>query len=183
MNRRLDLSAFRDVAGEAAPDSIGVEGDDEAGRPPAQAAAAASAPAAPADRPTSPTRARAKKSRPAPAVPALAEKAGKVGPLLPPDLATQLRRLGAEGYVISSILTHGLTEFGDEWLADRRQQTGPRRRSDVGRVQVTMYLPGAARRRLHELAEAAGTSQSEAATGVLRLAVAALKHGEDRQDP
>ena len=182
MNRRLDLSAFRDVAGETAPVSTAGEGDDEAGRLPAPAIDAAIAPAVPADRPTSPSRARAKKSRSAPAVPA-AEKAGKVGPLLPPELATQLRRLGAEGYVISSILTHGLAEFGDEWLADRRQQTGPRRRSDVGRVQVTLYLPGAARSRLHELAEAAGTSQSEAATGVLRLAVAALEHGEDRHEP
>ncbi|MEJ7764874.1 MAG: hypothetical protein WKF86_05215 [Acidimicrobiales bacterium] len=180
MNRRLDLRAFREVEGETA--SAGPDQAGDAGRPPPVAVAA------PADRPT-PTRARAKKARAAvpaapaaPAVATAAEKAGKVGPLLPPELATQLRCLGAEGYVISSILTHGLTEFGEEWLADRRQQTGPRRRSDVGRVQVTLYLQGAARSRLQELAEAAGTSQSEAATGVLRLAVAALEHGEDRQD-
>jgi len=144
-------------------------------------------PAVPADRPTPPPRARAKKARavvPAAAEKAeKAEKAGKVGPLLPPELATQLRRLGAQGYVISSILTHGLNEFGEEWLADRRQQAGPRRRSDVGRVQVTLYLPGAARSRLKELAEAAGTSQSEAATGVVRLAVAALEHGEGSEEP
>lgn len=173
MNRRLDLSAFRDVEGETAPAAPDQAGDDS-GRQPATIV-----PAVPTDRPTPTPRARAKKARAA--VPAAAEKAGKVGPLLPPELATQLRRLGAQGYVISSILTHGLNEFGEEWLADRRQQTGPRRRSDVGRVQVTLYLPGAARSRLKELAEAAGTSQSEAATGVVRLAVAALEHGADRQ--
>ena len=179
MNRRLDLSAFRDVEGEAAPGPAppGEEDDDPEHPPPTSIA-----PAAPADRPARSPRARARKPRSAPTVPATVEKAGKVGPLLPPELAAQLRRLGAEGYVISSILTHGLTEFGDEWLAERSQQTGPRRRSDVGRVQVTLYLPGPARSRLHELAEAAGTSQSEAATGVLRLAIAALENREDRQD-
>ncbi len=183
MTRRLDLRAFRDVEGEttfAGPDQAG----DDVGRPPLPVAVVATA-----DRPAPPTRARPKKARAAaPAVAVAAEKAekagkaGKVGPLLPPELATQLRSLGAEGYVISSILTHGLTEFGEVWLADRRQQTGPRRRRNVGRVQVTLYLQGEARSRLQELAEAAGTSQSEAATGVLRLAVAALEHGQDRPD-